>query len=78
VDEWSWGYDAIDDFWQSQEGPEGHPAFEPIADMLGSAGITKRYYLFAGGYDYGPWTRNYLVVIDEHDQMYGFMMGYSE
>ena len=41
-------------------------------------GIKKRYYMFAGGYDYGPWTRNYLVVIDEHNQLYGFMMGYSE
>lgn len=78
VMDWSWGYGAIDDFWQSQEGPEGHPAFEPIAEMLKSRGIKKRYYMFDAGDGYGPWSRNYLVVVDEHQQMYGFMMGYSE
>lgn len=54
VDEWTWGNDAIDTFWNSGEGPEGHPAFQPIADTLRSRGIKKRYYMFASGYDYGP------------------------
>lgn len=71
----SWGHDAVEDFHQAPEGPEEASAFDPIAAALRGPGIKKRWY-FAGGGD--EWSRNYLVVLDEHDQLWGFMMGYTE
>ncbi|MCC7404608.1 MAG: hypothetical protein IT288_09450 [Bdellovibrionales bacterium] len=72
------GLKAIDDFWQAHEGPEGDPAFAPLAQALKGQGILKRFY-FNGGEEHPfPWSRNVLVVIDEHHQAWGFYMGYSE
>ena len=75
---YSWGRQAIDDFWQSVEGPEGDPAFEPIAQQLKQRSITKRFYFAGGGYEPFGWSRNIVLVYDEHGQMFGMMMGYSE
>jgi len=75
----SWGTQAVEDFHQAGEGPEGSAAFEPIKTALGAASIKKRWYFSGGGERRGgAWSRNYLAVLDEHNQLWGFMMGYSE
>lgn len=73
-----YGKAAIEAFWQAGEGPEGSDAFAPIAKALGKASIKKLWYFYASDDDGDPWSRNYLIVLDEHKQLWGFMMGYSE
>jgi hypothetical protein len=69
------GRAAIDDFASATEGPDGDPAFERIARLLRKPSIKKRFY-FSGGGD--EWSTNILLVLDEHGQMFGMQMGYSE
>ena len=72
----SFGWDAVDDFAGAHEGPAGSAKFTPIKNALKhSIGIKKRWYLEGGGEE---WSRNVLVVMDEKNQLWGFMMGYSE
>lgn len=72
----SYGWDAVDDFANAGEGPEGSAKFTPIKNALKyGIGIKKRWYLVGGG---SEWSRNVLVVMDEKNQLWGFMMGYSE
>lgn len=71
----AWGMDAIDEFHAASEGPDEAPEFEPIKEFLKSSAIRKRW-LFQGGGD--EWSTNVLVVLDEHNQLWGMEMGYSE
>ena len=72
----SFGWDAVDDFAAAGEGPDGSAKFKPIQQSLKHAiGIKKRWYLTGGG---SEWSRNVLIVMDEKNQLWGFMMGYSE
>ncbi|MBX3260949.1 MAG: hypothetical protein KIS78_16435 [Labilithrix sp.] len=71
----TWGNEAIDEFHVAGEGPDETALFDPIADLLRGPGIKKRWYFAGGG---NEWSAHYLVVLDEHDQLWGFMMGYSE
>lgn len=72
----AWGWQAIDDFHQAGEGPDGAAQFEPIADSLKhSIGIKKRFFFVGGG---EGWSNHVLVVMDEKNQLFGFSMGYSE
>lgn len=72
----SFGWDAVDDFANADEGPEGSAKFTPIKNSLKHGiGIKKRWYLTGGG---AEWSRNVLIVMDEKNQLWGFMMGYSE
>jgi hypothetical protein len=72
----SFAWDAVDDFAAADEGPNGSAKFKPIQTSLEhSYGIKKRWYLTGGGAD---WSRNVLIVMDEKNQLWGFMMGYSE
>ena len=67
---------TLDDFAAADEGPNGSVKFKPIQTSLKhSYGIKKRWYLTGGGED---WSRNVLIVMDEKNQLWGFMMGYSE
>jgi hypothetical protein len=75
VDFISWGNDAVRDFAAAGEGPNGDPAFKPIADALLGRGVTKRWY-FAGANS--AWSTNILVVLDDKNQLWGFQMGYSK
>jgi hypothetical protein len=70
---------AIEDFAEASDGPEGDENFKPIASALKGSGIRQRFY-FSGGGEYrgNPWSTNILLVIDEHNQAWGFRMGYSE
>jgi hypothetical protein len=72
------GEAAVRDFANAEEGPAGDPGFEPIAQMLLQPSITKRFYF--AGYATEPfgWSTNVLLVLDEHGQMWGLEMGYSE
>ncbi|MDX2086772.1 MAG: hypothetical protein SFX73_02925 [Kofleriaceae bacterium] len=69
------GTRAITDFAAANEGPEGDPAFAPIATALRKTSIRKRFY-FAGGGE--GWSSNVLIVVDQHGQAWGMQMGYSE
>jgi hypothetical protein len=74
----STGYNAIKDFAEASEGPEGDAEFAPIATALRKYSIKKRFY-FSGGSDSPfPWSSNVLVVVDQHGQAWGMQMGYSE
>ena len=70
-----WGHDAVDAFHEAGEGPDEVAEFDPLATFLKSSAIKKRW-LFQGGGD--EWSTNVLVVLDEHDQLWGMQMGYSE
>ncbi|MCB0367778.1 MAG: hypothetical protein KDD68_20410 [Bdellovibrionales bacterium] len=72
------GFTAIEDFWNSHEGPEGDKEFAPLATALKETAILKRFYFAGGEEDPFPWSRNILIVVDEHHQAWGFYMGYSE
>lgn len=72
----SFAWEAVDDFAAANEGPNGSAKFKPIQTALKhSYGIKKRWYLTGGGEE---WSRNVLIVMDEKNQLWGFMMGYSE
>ncbi|MBX3229054.1 MAG: hypothetical protein KIT84_01850 [Labilithrix sp.] len=71
----SWGNTAVAEFGEAHEGPNGTPAFAPLATFLESDAIKKRWLFQA--YDASGST-NILVVLDEHDQLWGMQMGYSE
>lgn len=71
----STGFTAIDEFAAADEGPDGDPAFAPIAKALRKSSIRKRFYYAASN---SEWSSNVLIVIDEHGQAYGMQMGYSE
>lgn len=71
----STGYTAIRDFAEASEGPEGDPAFEPIATALRKSSIRKRFYFVTND---EAWSSNALIVVDQHGQAYGMKMGYSE
>jgi len=71
----TWGNAAIDEFAQAGDGVDGLGSFDAVAGVLRGPGIVKRWY-FAGGGD--EWNHNYLIVLDEHDQVWGLMMGYTE
>lgn len=75
VDLESWGDAAIDDFHATSEGPNGAPEFEPLATFLKSSAIQKRW-LFQASDSSG--STSILVVLDEHNQLWGMQMGYSE
>ncbi len=70
----STGYAAISDFAAANEGPEGDPAFKPIATALKKSSITKRFYFARQG----DWSSNVLIVVDNKGQAWGMQMGYSE
>jgi hypothetical protein len=70
----STGYAAISDFAAADEGPEGDPAFKPIATALKKSSITKRFYFARQG----DWSSNVLIVVDNKGQAWGMQMGYSE
>lgn len=74
-----WGYEAIEGFGSASEGPDDVASWQPIADTLKKRSIKKRWF-FAGGDNGGRfgWSRHYLVVLDENDQLWGMWMGYSE
>lgn len=69
------GYDAIAEFAGAYEGPDHDPAFAPIRTALRKGSIKKRFYFSGGG---EGWSRNVLIVIDQHGQAWGMLMGYSE
>jgi hypothetical protein len=71
----AYGADAIDAFHGADEGPGGSESFVPIVEALKRTSIKKRWYFYSAGEN---WSRNTLVVLDEHSQMWGFSMGYSE
>lgn len=71
----SWGDQAIDDFYTAHEGPAEAAEFDPIRDFLKGPSIKKRWYFQDGG---NEWSSNTLVVLDEHGQLWGMQMGYSE
>jgi len=71
----STGQNAIRDFGEAQEGPEGDPEFTPVASLLRKTSIRKRFYFSGGG---EGWSTNMLIVIDQHNQVWGLRMGYSE
>lgn len=75
VDLEAWGDAAVDEFAEAPEGPDRTPAFAPLASFLKSDAIKKRWLFQA--YDHSGST-NVLVVLDEHDQLWGMQMGYSE
>lgn len=66
---------AIDDFAGSDEGPAGDEGFKPIGDALKGPGIRQRFYFRGEAED---WSSNVLLVVDEHNQAWGFQMGYSQ
>ncbi len=70
-------FDAIDAFATADESSaaDNARAFAPIKAALRSAGIKKRYAFSGRGDGY---SRNFLIVVDEHNQAWGFMSGYSE
>ena len=72
------GLVAVDNFWTSDEGPEGDKEFAPLASSFKTGAIKKRFYFAGGGEEPFPWSRNILILVDEHDQAWGFYMGYSE
>jgi hypothetical protein len=71
----SWGAEAVDDFYVAYEGVDEDPEFLPIADLVRGPSIKKRWYFAGGG---GEWSTNVLIVLDEHNQLWGMQMGYSE
>jgi hypothetical protein len=75
AEEIEFGFKAIEVFGSADEGPGGSTEFKPIADALKGSSIVKRWYFFSAGEN---WSHNTLVVLDEHSQMWGFSMGYSE
>jgi len=75
----STGYTAIADFAGASEGPDGDPAFDPIATAIRKRSIKKRfYYSGEGERDGDGWSSNVLILVDEHGQAWGMQMGYSE
>ena len=72
------GFAAVENFWNSSEGPEGDKAFAPLAKAFGSKSIKKRFYFVGGSEHPFPWSRNILILVDQHDQAWGYYMGYSE
>jgi hypothetical protein len=71
----SWGNQAVDDFYTAHEGPAEAAEFDPISTFVKSSAIKKRWYFYGVG---DAWSHNYLVVLDEHNQLWGMSMGYSE
>jgi hypothetical protein len=72
----SWGYEAVDAMASAGEGPDNRPSFRPLAQTSKYAiGIKKRFF-FSGGGD--GWSSHVLILMDEHFQLWGFSMGYSE
>lgn len=71
----AWGHAAVDDFGSAPEGPEDVPEWFPLAEFFKSSAIKKRWF-FAGGD--ADWSTHWLVVLDEHDQLWAVSMGYSE
>lgn len=69
------GNDATTAFHGVGEGLNDDPDFAPIQTALAKRSIKKRFY-FAGGGD--EWSTHVLIVIDQHNQAWGFQMGYSE
>jgi hypothetical protein len=72
------GDKAIDDFWNSHEGPEGDEDFLPIINVLKTKSFKKYFYFSGVSYGNDGWSSNVLIVVDQHNQMFGFQMGYSE
>lgn len=74
------GLESIEDFVQASEcvASENPTDFAPIAAALRGQGIKKRFS-FSGraNGDFG-WSRHYLIVVDEHNQVWGFQSGYGE
>lgn len=71
----AWGWDAVDGFYEAHEGPAEAPEFEPIRTFLKTSVIKKRWFFEDGG---DEWSHHWLVVLDEHNQLWGMSMGYSE
>ncbi len=69
------GAKAIASFWSSGEGPQGDAAFKPLASIFNKNSISARYFFTASG---DNWSRQILIVVDQHDQAYGVELGYSE
>jgi hypothetical protein len=69
------GNNATTAFHGVSEGLNDDPDFAPIQTALAKRSITKRFF-FAGGGD--EWSTHVLIVIDQHNQAWGFQMGYSE
>ncbi|MFO0737230.1 MAG: hypothetical protein U0270_15175 [Labilithrix sp.] len=71
----AWGNDAVAQFHQASEGPDEAVEFDAIEAFLRTSAIKKRWYFVDGG---NEWSSNTLVVLDEHNQLWGMQMGYSE
>ncbi len=78
VQNYAWGYQAIDPFHNGLAATDESPDFEPIAEALKSSSIRKRYYINDSGEHTGVWDVTCLLVLDEHDQMWGFVMDCSQ
>jgi len=72
------GTKAVDDFLSAGEcAPADHrDAFAPIEAALRGSGVKKLY--FFGGSPASNVSRNYLIAVDERNQVWGFQSGYSE
>lgn len=69
------GTSAPRTFHLASEGPANSPTFAPIETALAKTSIKKRFYFAGGG---RSWSTNVLIVIDQHNQAWGFQMGYTE
>ncbi|HVH42633.1 MAG TPA: hypothetical protein VM925_09820 [Labilithrix sp.] len=67
----AWGTKAVDEFHALREDPE----FEPLAEFMKSSAIKKRWMFSDGG---DEWNHQWLIVLDEHNQLWGVSIGYSE
>lgn len=68
------GQAAIDAFFSGGEAPEAL-YFQDMIKVLKSS-KTAQFYFFAGGGE--NFSRYSLMIVDEHNQVYSFTMGYSE
>lgn len=72
------GTKAVEAFWNASEAGGKDPRFAPIAELLKKPSIKNQFYFYGSGeYPFG-WSAHILLVLDEHNQMYGLKMGYQE
>jgi hypothetical protein len=72
------GSKAVALFAEADEGPGGSEAFAPIAKALAKKSIKKRWLFTGASWEGDGWSHHALIVLDEHKQLWGFTMGYSE
>jgi hypothetical protein len=69
------GRKAVADFAQSREGPDSETFNKVLAPLLNTPAF-KKWFFFQGAGE--NWSRNYLLVVDNQNQMFGLEIGYSE